>query len=142
MGALTALAFVLVIGSPDRFAKSPTVGSYVGLRPKQDRSGDRDVPLGITRAGSSLLRRLLLHGGPVPVSEPPSSPLRSWTAEDPALRSARRAVRSPHDLHNWHAALHRGRPRFALVPEHRRHLRIEIRITMLRAPTPACPRSP
>jgi transposase len=61
VGALTALAFVLVIGDPDRFAKSRTVGSYVGLRPKQDQSGDREVPLGITRAGSSLLRRLLLQ---------------------------------------------------------------------------------
>jgi transposase len=61
VGALTAMAFVLVIGDPDRFAKSRTVGSYVGLRPKQDQSGDRDVPLGITKAGSSLLRRLLLQ---------------------------------------------------------------------------------
>jgi transposase len=61
LGALTALTFVLVIGDPSRFAKSRTVGSYVGLRPKQDQSGDRDVPLGITKAGSPLLRRLLLQ---------------------------------------------------------------------------------
>lgn len=61
VGPLTALAFVLVIGDPARFAKSRTVGSYVGLRPKQDQSGDRDVPLGITKAGSPLLRRLLLQ---------------------------------------------------------------------------------
>lgn len=61
VGALTAMTFVLVIGDPGRFAKSRTVGSYVGLRPKQDQSGDRDVPLGITKAGSPLLRRLLLQ---------------------------------------------------------------------------------
>jgi len=61
VGPLTAMAFVLVIGDPARFPKSRTVGSYVGLRPKQDQSGDRDVPLGITKAGSSLLRRLLLQ---------------------------------------------------------------------------------
>jgi transposase len=61
VGPVTALAFVLVIGDPDRFAKSRTVGSYVGLRPKQDQSGERDVPLGITKAGSKLLRRLLLQ---------------------------------------------------------------------------------
>lgn len=61
VGALTAMTYVLVIGNPDRFAKSRTVGSYVGLRPKQDQSGERDLPLGITKAGSSLLRRLLVQ---------------------------------------------------------------------------------
>jgi transposase len=61
VGPLTAMAFVLVIGDPDRFAKSRTVGSYLGLRPKQDQSGDRDMPLRITKAGSPLLRRLLLQ---------------------------------------------------------------------------------
>jgi len=61
VGPLTAAAFVLVIGDPNRFPKSRTVGSYVGLRPKQDQSGDCDRPLGITRAGSSLLRRLLVQ---------------------------------------------------------------------------------
>lgn len=61
VGPLTAVAFVLVIGDPKRFPKSRTVGSYVGLRPRQDQSGDCDRPLGITKAGSSLLRRLLVQ---------------------------------------------------------------------------------
>lgn len=61
VGPITSLAYVLVIGDPARFAKSRKVGSYVGLRPKQDQSGQRDVPLGITKAGSPLLRRLLLQ---------------------------------------------------------------------------------
>jgi transposase len=52
VGPLTAATFVLVIGDPDRFPKSRTVGSYVGLRPRQDQSGDCDRPLGITKAGS------------------------------------------------------------------------------------------
>jgi len=61
VGPLTALVYVLVLGDPGRFAKSRKVGSYVGLRPRQDQSGERDVPLGITKAGSPLLRRLLLQ---------------------------------------------------------------------------------
>jgi len=61
VGPLTALVYVLVLGDPRRFAKSRKVGSYVGLRPRQDQSGERDVPLGITKAGSPLLRRLLLQ---------------------------------------------------------------------------------
>jgi len=61
VGPVTALAFALVVGNPGRFAKSRTVGSYVGLRPKQDQSGDQDIPLGITRAGSPMLRRLLVQ---------------------------------------------------------------------------------
>jgi transposase len=61
VGPLTSLVYVLVIGDPKRFPKSRKVGSYVGLRPKRDQSGQRDVPLGITKAGSPLLRRLLVQ---------------------------------------------------------------------------------
>ncbi len=33
VGALTALAFVLIIGSPERFACGKQIGSYLGLVP-------------------------------------------------------------------------------------------------------------
>ena len=33
VGPITALAFVLVIGSPDRFACGKQIGSYLGLIP-------------------------------------------------------------------------------------------------------------
>lgn len=61
VGPITSLAYVLVIGDPRRFPKSRKVGSYVGLRPRKDQSGERDVPLRITKAGSPLLRRLLVQ---------------------------------------------------------------------------------
>jgi transposase len=42
IGALTALTFVLTLEDPYRFAKSRSVGAYLGLVPARDQSGDRD----------------------------------------------------------------------------------------------------
>lgn len=61
VGPLTAFAFVLSIDDPARFAKSRTVGSYVGLRPRRHQSGDADPQLRISRAGDPQLRRLLVQ---------------------------------------------------------------------------------
>jgi len=61
VGALTALAFVLVIDDPSRFKKSRDVGSYVGAVPRQDQSGDTNRQLPITKCGDALLRRLLVQ---------------------------------------------------------------------------------
>jgi transposase len=37
-GCLTALAFVLIIGTPERFECGKQIGSYVGLIPAEDSS--------------------------------------------------------------------------------------------------------
>ena len=42
IGTLTALTFVLNLEDPYRFAKSRSVGAYLGLVPARDQSGDRD----------------------------------------------------------------------------------------------------
>lgn len=79
VGPITALAFVLTIGDPHRFARSRTVGSYAGLCPRQDQSGERDPQMRITKAGNPLLRRLLLqcaHYQLGPFGE--DSDLRRW----------------------------------------------------------------
>lgn len=60
VGAITALYYVLTIEDPSRFAKSRSVGAYLGLRPKQRDSGDQQPQLRITKAGDRLLRRLLV----------------------------------------------------------------------------------
>jgi len=60
VGALTALAFVLTLEDPHRFAKSRDVGAYLGLRPRQRDSGGQRPQLRITKAGDTLLRRLLV----------------------------------------------------------------------------------
>lgn len=61
VGALTGLAFVLVLEDARRFASSRSVGPYLGLTSKKDQSGDSDPQRGITKAGNRLLRRLLVQ---------------------------------------------------------------------------------
>ncbi|HEY7302997.1 MAG TPA: IS110 family transposase [Bryobacteraceae bacterium] len=61
VGPVTALQFVLTIGEPGRFAKSRQVGSFLGLQPRQSQSGDRCPQLGITKAGDSSLRQMLVQ---------------------------------------------------------------------------------
>ncbi len=60
VGPITALYYVLTIEDPSRFAKSRSVGAYVGLRPKQRDSGEQQPQLRITKAGDALLRRFLV----------------------------------------------------------------------------------
>lgn len=60
VGPLTALAFILILEDPSRFAKSRQVGSFIGLTPRRDQSGEIDKQLRITKAGNPYLRRLLV----------------------------------------------------------------------------------
>ncbi len=60
VGPLTALAFVLLIDDPTRFAKSRDVGAYFGLVPALDESSTIRPQLGITKTGDPFGRRLLV----------------------------------------------------------------------------------
>lgn len=60
VGALTALAFMLLIEDPKRFSDSRDVGAYFGLVPRLDESSDSSPQLRITKAGDELGRRLLV----------------------------------------------------------------------------------
>src|SRR6202166_3319976 len=61
VGPLTALAYVLIIGTPWRFACAKQIGSYVGLIPTEDSSGGKQRLGHISKQGSSLLRFLLVE---------------------------------------------------------------------------------
>jgi transposase len=61
VGVVTSLAYVLTLEDPHRFAKSRSVGAYLGLRPRQHQSGDMDLQMRITKAGDRALRRLLVQ---------------------------------------------------------------------------------
>jgi transposase len=79
VGLITALAFVLTIEEPARFAKSRKVGAYLGLARRKYKSGDSDPELRISKQGDQLLRRLLVNCahyilGPFG----PDSDLRRW----------------------------------------------------------------
>lgn len=51
---------MLTLEDPHRFAQRRSVGSFPGLRPGKDRSGEQDPELRITKAGNPQLRRLLV----------------------------------------------------------------------------------
>ena len=61
VGTLTALTYVLTLGSAERFAHSRDVGAYLGLQPAQQQSGESDPQLGISKQGNGYLRRLLVQ---------------------------------------------------------------------------------
>ena len=61
VGAITALAYVLVLGTPDRFRCGKQVGSYLGLIPCEESSADHWRLGHISKQGNGLLRYLLVQ---------------------------------------------------------------------------------
>jgi transposase len=59
VGPLTALAYVLILGTPDRFRCGKQVGSYLGLIPCEDSSAEQWRLGHISKQGNALLRYLL-----------------------------------------------------------------------------------
>ena len=60
VGPMTALAYVLTLENPERFVKSRDVGPYLGLVPRQEDSGESQPQLGISKAGDTMVRKLLV----------------------------------------------------------------------------------
>jgi len=71
VGPLTALAFELVIGTPERFHCGKQIASYIGLVPSEESSGDRRRLGHISKQGNSLLRYLLVEAAQVTVRSQP-----------------------------------------------------------------------
>ena len=61
VGALTALAYVLIIGTPERFSRGKQIGTYVGMIPSENSSGGKQRLGHISKQGNSLLRFLLVE---------------------------------------------------------------------------------
>lgn len=57
----TALSLIVETGDFTRFKKGNTYAAYLGLAPGERSSGDKVNRLGITKAGNSHLRRLLIE---------------------------------------------------------------------------------
>ena len=64
VGALTAVAYALTLGDSSRFGTSRDIGAFLGLVPSQHDSGNDVSQLSITKAGNTLLRRLLVGSAP------------------------------------------------------------------------------
>ena len=61
VGALTALAYVLIIGTPERFQRGKQIGTYVGMIPTEDSSAGKQRLGHISKQGNYLLRFLLVE---------------------------------------------------------------------------------
>jgi transposase len=85
---ITALAFVIIIGDPNRFTDDRTVGAYLGLTPTMNNSGNRERYGGITRNGNKLLRSLLVQCGQnILLKNSQDTDLKNW-----GMRTMRRGI--------------------------------------------------
>lgn len=61
VGNRTAEIVIAMIDDPHRFKNISQVGAYTGLTPRRIQSGQMDRQLGISHAGSRLLRKMLVQ---------------------------------------------------------------------------------
>ena len=61
VGAITALTYRAVLDDVTRFGDARSVAAYLGLVPTEDSSGSRQRKGGITKAGPTGLRVLLVQ---------------------------------------------------------------------------------
>ena len=59
VGAVTAFAFLATVDEPKRFARSRSVGAYLGLTSRRYQSGERDSSGRISKRGDRTMRTLL-----------------------------------------------------------------------------------
>ena len=60
VGEITVLTFVLTVEEPRRIHDTRNIGAYFGIVPRRKESGDSSPQLGITKAGDTRMRRLLV----------------------------------------------------------------------------------
>ena len=61
VGALTTITYMTTVGDRNRFARSRTVGAWLGLAPGQRASGQSNPQQRITKEGDGYLRSLLIN---------------------------------------------------------------------------------
>ena len=96
IGPITALAFKATIDDPARFARSRSVGAYVGLTSRRHASGEVDWTGRISKCGDAMLRSYLFEAAGVLLTRVPKwSAVKAWgvrLAKRNGLRKAKVAV--------------------------------------------------
>lgn len=62
IGLMTVAAILAVVDDVSRFKDAKSFASYLGLVPREHSSGDKRRMGSITRSGSEIVRRYLIHG--------------------------------------------------------------------------------
>lgn len=79
VGPITALCFSATIDDPKRFAKSRSVGAFVGMTAKRYQSGEMDYTGRISKQGDSMLRSYLFEAANAMMNlVKRAHPLREW----------------------------------------------------------------
>jgi transposase len=96
VGPVVAAAYVLTLDRADAVSRSRGAGAFLGLRPRQDQSGDCNPQHGITKTGNIYLRMLLVQAAHYIVGRfGPDSALRRWglkLAASGGQRGKKRAI--------------------------------------------------
>src|SRR5258707_3576915 len=96
VGPITALAFKATIDDPGRFARSRSVGAYVGLTSRRHASGEIDWSGCISKYGDAMLSSYLFEAAGVLLTRVPKwSAVKAWgvrLAKRNGLRKAKVAV--------------------------------------------------
>ena len=81
IGAQTAVAFAATLDDASRFDAAFKVGAYLGLTPGERSSGDSKHRVGITKAGSTRMRWLLIQAAWIYRRRAKTHPIALWAAE-------------------------------------------------------------
>lgn len=92
VGPVVALSVISAIDDPNRFRSSREVGAWVGLTPRRDQSGERDIVGQITRAGDTGLRTAVYQAATVMLHRAKPNWLTAWAQRVAKRRGQKRAT--------------------------------------------------
>jgi len=96
VGPVVAACYVLTLDSPQAMETNRQAGAFLGLRPRQQQSGDSNPQCGITKSGNTYLRSLLVQSAQYILRRSgPDSELRRWglkLAASGGKRGKKRAI--------------------------------------------------
>ncbi len=92
VGALIALTVKAAIDDPDRFRSSKDIGPWVGLTPRREQSGERDIIGQVSRAGDIGLRTALYQAATVMLHCSRKNWLTAWALNVAKRRGKKRAT--------------------------------------------------
>lgn len=93
VGPITALMMVAVVDDVSRFKNSKLFAAYLGLVPKVSASANMRMMGSITRSGSEMLRRYLIHGARAWMRYSPKEDVnRIWAEKIKDRRGMNKAV--------------------------------------------------
>jgi transposase len=86
VGPVTAVRFVAALDDVTRFRNAHAVESYLGLTPGENSSSERKQHTGITKAGSTEVRRTLIQAAWAAFRRSPKEPMVTWATQLAARR--------------------------------------------------------